>query len=50
MKILFTGRGGYENAVEGLEGGADWVVLHKNRGELVKILEKELNSGRENGN
>ena len=42
LKVLFTGRDGFENAAEGLEAGADWVVLHKNLGELVKILEKEL--------
>jgi CheY-like chemotaxis protein len=45
LKILFTGRVGFENAVEGLERGADWVVLHKNLGELVKVLEKELKGG-----
>lgn len=49
LKVLFTGRSGFENAVEGLEGGADYVVLHKNFGELVEILEKELKGGDENG-
>jgi CheY-like chemotaxis protein len=49
LKILFTGRAGLENAVEALEGGADWVVFHKSLGELVKILDNSLKGGDENG-
>ncbi len=45
LKLLFTGRAGFENVVEALEGGADGVVLGKDIGQLVRILDKELNSG-----
>jgi len=48
LKILFTGRSGFENAVEGFESGADHVVLSKDLGELVEILDKELKGGEEN--
>lgn len=47
LKILFTARDGFENAAEGLEAGADWVVMHKNLEELVEVLEKELKGGEE---
>jgi DNA-binding response OmpR family regulator len=49
FKVIFTGRAGFEHAAEGFECGADRVVLSKNLGRLLDVLEKELNSGGEDG-
>lgn len=50
LKILFTGRSGFENIAEGIENGADFVITSKSLDDLINLLERELKgSERENG-
>lgn len=47
LRIIYTGRAGFEHIAEGFSSGADHVVLNKDLGELVEILEKQLKGGEE---